>query len=43
MFWERVLGLALAGALLLIWSVYCRRLALAERADAPERRAGRTD
>jgi|GEM_PF-5278062 len=31
MSWERALGLCLAALLLLLWSVYCRRLAERER------------
>jgi hypothetical protein len=34
MSWERAAGLCLAAFLLVIWSVYCRRLALAERRAA---------
>lgn len=31
MSWERALGLCLAALLVLVWSVYCRRLAEQER------------
>ena len=40
MHWERALGLGLALAALVIWSLYCRRLALAERAAAQPQAGG---
>lgn len=36
--WERAVGLCLAAVLLVIWSVYCRRLTLDERRRLTEER-----
>lgn len=36
--WERIAGLCLATILLVIWSVYCRRIALDERRRLQEER-----